>query len=428
MDRDRSHARDLLDAELWQRSQWRSRARRDAAANPLEMELPSAKKVSVATLLAFAGSPVAGLAGGLAAAPDADAATTTGGGSGSAATGGVLQLGAQGASVASVQRALGVAADGIFGPATDAAVRAHQASHGLTVDGIVGPQTRASLGGGGVRTAAVTTGGGGVAALQRALGVPADGAFGPQTLAALRSYQASHGLAVDGIAGPATRASLGIGSGPVLRTASLRGGRSGAARARRARHGGGVRALQRALGVSADGVFGQQTELALRRYQRSRGLAADGVAGPATRASLGLRPGPALQRKRGRGGSNSAGGGSSSVIQRVIAAGNRIAGLPYKYGGGHGSFNDTGYDCSGSVSYALHGGGLISAPRSSSGLMSYGSPGPGKHITIYANAGHAYMTVNGRRFDTSARRQTGSRWSGSSRSSAGYVVRHPAGY
>jgi peptidoglycan hydrolase-like protein with peptidoglycan-binding domain len=305
-------------------------------------------------------------------------------------------------------------------------VRAHQARNGLAVDGIVGPQTRASLGGGNVRTAAAT-GGGGVAALQRALGVASDGAFGPQTLAALRSYQRSHGLAVDGIAGPATRASLGLGSGPVIRTASATTGRPGAARARRARHGGGVRALQRSLGVPADGVFGPQTELALRRYQRSRGLAADGVAGPATRAALGMRPGPVLQRKRGRGGSSSAGGGSSSIVQRVIAAGNRIATAPYRYGGGHGSFNDTGYDCSGSVSYALRGAGLIGAPRSSSGLMSYGRPGPGKHITVYAHAGHAYMTVNGRRFDTSARRVSGSRWTSQPRSPAGYVARHPAG-
>ena len=112
----------------------------------------------------------------------------------------------------------------------------------------------------------------------------------------------------------------------------------------------------------------------------------------------------------------------------MIAAGNRIAGMPYRYGGGHGSFTDSGYDCSGSVSYALHGGGLLSAPEDSTQLQSYGAPGPGRHITIYANAGHAYMVVDGRRFDTSARSDSGSRWTGSQRSSAGYVVRHPPGY
>ena len=77
----------------------------------------------------------------------------------------------------------------------------------------------------------------------------------------------------------------------------------------------------------------------------------------------------------------------------MIAAGNRIATAPYSYGGGHGSFNSTGYDCSGSVSYALHGGGLLKSPLDSSALMSYGQSGPGRHITIYANPGHAYMVV-----------------------------------
>ena len=75
----------------------------------------------------------------------------------------------------------------------------------------------------------------------------------------------------------------------------------------------------------------------------------------------------------------------------MIAAGNRIAHKPYKYGGGHGSFRDSGYDCSGSVSYALHGGGLLKVPRDSGGFTSYGRPGRGKHITIYANSGHVYM-------------------------------------
>jgi hypothetical protein len=111
----------------------------------------------------------------------------------------------------------------------------------------------------------------------------------------------------------------------------------------------------------------------------------------------------------------------------VIAAANRIAGKPYVYGGGHGSFDSTGYDCSGSVSYALHGGGLLSAPLTSGGFTSYGAPGPGKHITIYASSGHVYMTINGRRFDTSARRQSGSRWGGPRRSGGGYVLRHPPG-
>jgi hypothetical protein len=115
-------------------------------------------------------------------------------------------------------------------------------------------------------------------------------------------------------------------------------------------------------------------------------------------------------------------------VQSVIAAANAIAGRPYVYGGGHGSFDSAGYDCSGSVSYALHGGGLLSSPLDSTAFMSYGAPGPGRHITIYANSGHVYMTIDGRRFDTSARSETGSRWTGTGRSGSGYVVRHPVGY
>ena len=185
-----------------------------------------------------------------------------------------------------------------------------------------------------------------------------------------------------------------------------------------------MRSLQRALGVPADGVFGPHTEAAVKRFQRRHGLAADGVVGPATRQALGLGSGRLLKR---RGSAPGGGGGGGSALARVIAAANRIAGKPYRYGGGHRTFRDVGYDCSGSISYALHGGGLLRTPLDSSGFMSYGAPGRGRHITIYANPGHAYMVVDGRRFDTSAIAETGSRWTGTHRSTSGYTVRHPRG-
>jgi cell wall-associated NlpC family hydrolase len=115
------------------------------------------------------------------------------------------------------------------------------------------------------------------------------------------------------------------------------------------------------------------------------------------------------------------------TVRRVIAAGNRIARLPYHYGGGHGSFEDSGYDCSGSVSYALHGGGLLDVALDSGQLMSWGEPGPGRWITVYAMASHAYMVVAGHRFDTTGRERTGSRWQTVPGGTAGYVVRHPPG-
>ncbi len=257
-----------------------------------------------------------------------------------------------------------------------------------------------------------------VAALQRKLGISADGVFGPGTKRAVKRYQRRHGLVADGIAGPQTLSSLGLRSRS-SRSSSRRGGRS--------HGGGGVRSLQRKLGISADGVFGPGTKRAVKRYQRRRGLTPDGVVGPQTRRSLGLGSGPTLKRGKGGRSGGGRGGNGRSLVGRMIAAGNRIARTPYKYGGGHGSFRDSGYDCSGSVSYVLHAAGLLGSALDSSGLMSYGRPGKGSRVTIYSNPGHAYMVIDGRRYDTSAVRETGSRWTSTPRSSAGYVARHPAG-
>ncbi|MEA2124646.1 MAG: hypothetical protein QOI80_1428 [Solirubrobacteraceae bacterium] len=117
---------------------------------------------------------------------------------------------------------------------------------------------------------------------------------------------------------------------------------------------------------------------------------------------------------------------ASGAVAKVIAAANQIATTPYVYGGGHGGASG-GYDCSGSVSYALAAAGLVSGPLTSGAFMSWGLPGPGAHITVYANAGHAYMVVDGRRFDTSALSGGGTRWTSAMRSSAGFVARHPPG-
>ena len=127
------------------------------------------------------------------------------------------------------------------------------------------------------------------------------------------------------------------------------------------------------------------------------------------------------------GGMAQAPANAPAAVKQVIAAGNAIAGLPYSYGGGHGSFHASAYDCSGSVSYALAAAGLLSSPLDSTGFESWGEPGPGRWITIYANAGHAFMVAAGWRFDTGALAQDGTRWTRTMRSTAGFVARHPAG-
>lgn len=117
--------------------------------------------------------------------------------------------------------------------------------------------------------------------------------------------------------------------------------------------------------------------------------------------------------------------GIPAVIARVMAGANAIATFPYRFGGGHASFVDNAYDCSGSVSYALAAGGLIAAPVASGDLESWGVAGPGRWITVLANAGHTYMYVDGLRFDTSGRSGVlGSRWQNAARSNAGFVARH----
>jgi cell wall-associated NlpC family hydrolase len=182
--------RDLGRVELWDWSQERSLRRRELAA--ARRPVLSKSKVSVALLAATLAAPAAQVA---AAQGTAAAASSV--------SGGYLQLGSRGPAVAAAQAALGIPADGIFGPQTHAAVLAFQRAHGLEVDGVIGPITQGALGG-------ASSSGSITMALQRALGVAADGEYGPITRAAVRAFQASHGLVVDGIAGPQTLGALGL--------------------------------------------------------------------------------------------------------------------------------------------------------------------------------------------------------------------------
>jgi peptidoglycan hydrolase-like protein with peptidoglycan-binding domain len=469
--------RNLADSEPWDISRLRSRTRRRATELQFVPTRTRARRVSLGTLIAIAAGPASGLADASGsphiAAPAAPEPPTT------SEHHIQLESGAEGRHVRILQHALGLAVDGVFGPQTEAAVRAFQTSRGLTADGVVGPQTSSALGAGAPTiasaaasatetVAAITTAHEEPASrastgahatdpvvhLQEALGVPVDGTFGPETERAVRHLQARHHLPVDGVVGNETWGALGIHEHTTLHPArpvhhAHRASVSAPARhSATATHSSGsggrtdaIRRLQAALHLEADGTFGPETEAAVKRIQAHHGLNVDGVVGPETWSALGigesttLHPPHASSGKSsaagsstgGESSSSSTGGEGSSVVGRVIAAADEIATRPYTYGGGHGSFQSTGYDCSGSVSYALHGGGLLSSPEDSSALESYGEPGPGSHITIYANSEHAWMVIDGRRFDTISQQETGTRWSDSMGSTAGYVVRHPAG-
>ena len=141
-------------------------------------------------------------------------------------------------------------------------------------------------------------------------------------------------------------------------------------------------------------------------------------------------PGPRLKVKvRSNGRVAVIRKGLPRSIRQIINAANHIARLPYRYGGGHGTFFDTAYDCSGSVAYALHAAGLVDATLNSTMFEHWGVKGRGRWITVYANSGHAWMTVAGLRYDTGAMGSSGgSRWSPFMRPTSGFVARHPAGY
>lgn len=121
--------------------------------------------------------------------------------------------------------------------------------------------------------------------------------------------------------------------------------------------------------------------------------------------------------------------GLPAPVMRAISAGNRIVGRPYKFGGGHRSFEDWGYDCSGTVSYVLHAAGLLQTPGTSTSLRKYGRAGEGRHITIYSRKGHTFIILAGLRLDTGHNGEhRGPMWSTHSRPMGGYVARHPPGF
>ena len=281
-------------------------------------------------------------------------------------------------------------------------------------------------------------------------------------LTAVAALAAASAVALPGLAAPDTADAYSFGQ------RTLAEGMSGK----------DVRKMQKLLRrtgarITVDNAFGPATASALLRFERAAGLTADGRLTTAEAATLRQKAMEAAEARRaGRtttsaGTTLSAGTGSRQteeaddspfvggatpdqpvgvagakaiinpdgtatapasapqVVKDIIAAGNEIHAKPYKYGGGHGRWKDSGYDCSGSVSYALHGGGILSSSMPSGGFTSWGESGKGEWVTIYAHGGHMYMVVAGLRFDTSGARP--SRWQEDMRDPSGFTVRHPKG-
>jgi len=226
--------RDLARVDLWERSLVRSQRRRERAARA-RANLPTSRKVGFAIATTALLAP---LAQQTAEAQQQSGTTTTAPTATAAQSSSLLRRGSQGPEVAAIQAKLGIPADGVFGPRTDAAVRSYQARMGLVVDGIVGPITRGALNGGSSGSGSTSSQGPAPSrpvtiAVQQKLGLSADGVYGPVSRSAVKAFQARNGLTVDGVVGPATMAALGIsGSAQSAPVSSGGGGGSAVAAAR----------------------------------------------------------------------------------------------------------------------------------------------------------------------------------------------------
>jgi Putative peptidoglycan binding domain len=198
------------------------------------------------------------------------------------------------------------------------------------------------------------------------------------------------------------------------------------------------------LRTDVDGMFGPRTARRVRSWERRSDVRVNGRVsrGDARKLRSQVEQGIRVHEPRvetfaapagetavlGSDGRAVAPASAPQEVRDAIAAANRIVGKPYKYGGGHARWRDSGYDCSGAMSYALHGAGLLDRPLTSGDFMRWGRRGKGSWITVYAHGGHGFLVIAGLRFDTGWNNAgRGPRWSEKMRPTDGYAVRHPAG-
>lgn len=362
-----------------------------------------------------------------------------------------LRQGAHGADVRALQRELTQTgfrthASGVFDAQTTRSVKSFERRYRLNVDGVASARFRRALSD--IRKLdlaevdnAIGSGGGG-------LGAPTTTrATKRRTPTATRTRNRRRTQVTASTSDPSSVA--GTLATPVVRDGGSQN--LGERVLRKGMNGHDVSELQSFLTLDGfptgiDGGFGPLTRTSVIKFEKANHMRTNGVVTFPQAMALRQDVSKALTATGASAGATAtlnpdgtvtAPAGAPQVVQQAIAAANSIIDTPYIYGGGHGSFQDSGYDCSGAVSFALHGGGLLTTPEDSTELESYGQPGPGKWITVYANAGHAFVVIAGLAFNTAhygpiTPSGTGPRWLVPSEATAdvsggNYVIRHPAG-